>query len=306
MNDKNHHYKNITDMAPKVSVIIPTLNAEKELASLFDELAAQDHNIDEIIVVDSASDDRTVEICKSNSRVNLIQIARNDFDHGGTRNMALRRSVGDIIVFLTQDAVPADHEFLDRLIAPLQEEGVAVSTGRQLPKEDASITERLVRKFNYPEESCMKSEEDIPRMGIKAFYCSDACAAYNREIYLKLGGFPHPVKTNEDMFFAAKAIRSGYRIAYAADAVVSHSHNFTLKEQYRRNYIQGYEMEKHRELLGDVSQGSEGMRMVKYVSKELLKHGHVGSFMYFGLDCFARFSGNRNGKKAFVKETKHV
>lgn len=295
--------KNKTDRNPKVSVIIPTLNAEQDLANLLDKLAAQDHAIDEIIVVDSASDDRTVEICKNDNRVKLIQIVRNDFDHGGTRDMALRRSVGDIIVFLTQDAVPAKKDFIDRLIAPLQEEDVAVSTGRQLPKAGATKTERLVRSFNYPKDSCIKSKEDIPRMGIKTFFCSDVCAAYDREIYLKLGGFLHPVKTNEDMFFAAKAIRSGYRIAYAADAVVRHSHNLTLKEQYKRNFVQGYEMEKHRELLDNVSQGSEGVRMVKYVSKELLKHGHVGSFVFFCFDCFARFSGNRRGKKAFIRDT---
>ena len=139
-------------------------------------------------------------------------------------------------------------------------------------------------------------------MGIKAFFCSDVCAAYNREIYLVLGGFDHPLKTNEDMFFAAKALRGGYRVAYSAEAKVYHSHNFTLREQYARNRIQGYEIERHWNLLGDVSKESEGMKLVKTVSGELLKQGRVFSFLHFGLDCGARFLGSRAGKKEFEKE----
>ena len=287
---------------PKVSVIIPTLNAAKELPGLLKSLTAQKHRIDEIIVVDSASEDRTPEICKGDHRINFIPIDRKDFDHGRTRDMALRESVGDIVVFLTQDAVPVNEEFIDRLIAPFTEKNIAVSTGRQLPKTDATRMEQLVREFNYPEQSRIRSKEDIPRLGIKAFFCSDVCAAYDRELYLELGGFPYPVKTNEDMFFAATAIQNGYRVAYAADAMVYHSHNLTLKEQYRRNYIQGYEMEKHKALLCNVDQDSEGIRLVKHVGMELLKHGEMGSFVCFGFDCCARLIGNRRGKKAFLRE----
>ena len=162
--------------------------------------------------------------------------------------------------------------------------------------------ERLVRSFNYPAESHVRSKEDIPVRGIKTFFCSDVCAAYRREIYLELGGFDYPISTNEDMFYAARAIRAGYLIAYAADALVFHSHNLTLKEQYRRNYIQGYEIEKHRELLGGVAQESEGWKLVKYVSGELLRSGHAGAFVRFGFDCCARFLGSRAGKKKAVTE----
>lgn len=286
----------------KLSIIIPALNAEKELPELLNALHQQRRQPDEIIIVDSSSTDNTVRICGSDSDVRLIQIDRKDFDHGRTRDMALRESIGDIVVFLTQDAVPANKEFLERLIAPLENDYVAVSTGRQLPKADASTMERLVREFNYPAESHIRSKADIPRMGIKTFFCSDVCAAYNREIYLKLGGFEHPLKTNEDMFFAAAAINSGFCIAYSADAQVFHSHNFTLKEQYKRNYIQGYEIERHRKELGNVSQESEGMKLVKYVGKELLQHGNVASFIYFGFDCVARLMGSRGGKKAYQKD----
>ena len=284
-----------------ISVIIPTLNAERELPGLLEALSRQRLAPDEIIVVDWESSDRTAEIARE-AGAKVLPVLRKDFDHGGTRDFALRESFGDTVVFLTQDAVPADERFLAFLVQPLSEERVAVVTGRQLPKADAAPMEQRVRAFNYPAESHIRGEEDISRMGIKAFFCSDVCAAYNREIYLALGGFDHPLKTNEDMFFAAKALRGGYRVAYSAEAKVYHSHNFTLREQYARNRIQGYEIERHRNLLGDVSKESEGMILVKTVSGELLKQGRVFSFLHFGLDCGARFLGSRAGKKEFEKE----
>ena len=282
----------------KISVIIPTLNAEHELPMLLNALHEQDEIIHEIMIVDSASEDKTAEICKKDPSIKLIEIERKDFDHGKTRDMALRKCEGEVIVFLTQDAVPANKSFLKNLIAPLAKDKVVVSTGRQLPKKDARQVEKLIRKFNYPSISQIKSKEDLPKMGIKTFFCSDVCAAYRRDAYLELGGFDFPLKTNEDMFFAAKVINAGYCIAYAADAMVYHSHNFTLKEQYDRNYVQGYEIEKHREELHNVILEVEGINLVKYVSKELLKKGHIFSFFYFGFECFARFLGSRAGKRA--------
>lgn len=289
-------------MSNKISVIIPTLNAEKELPYLLAALHKQKRKIEEIIVVDSASTDETVNICKKDGSIKLIQIERKDFDHGKTRDMAFKESIGDIVIFMTQDSIPANSGLIDRLVAPLEEGKAVLSTARQLPKKDASRMEQLVRAFNYPEKSHIRSKNDIQRMGIKTFFCSDVCAAYKREIYFELGGFDYPIKTNEDMFFAAKVINSGYRIAYVADALVYHSHNFTLKEQYKRNYIQGYEIERHIEALNNVSQGGEGMRLVKFVSKELLKKGYIGSFIRFGFDCCARIMGSRAGKNRARKD----
>ena len=285
----------------KISVIIPALNAEKDLPGLLKALSEQTIQADEIIVTDSESSDRTRQIAEAEG-ARVIPVLRKEFDHGGTRDMALRASSGDIVVFLTQDAVPADSGFLEKLIRPLSEKGVAVVTGRQLPKESATRVERLVRTFNYPALSHVRSEADVEKMGIKAFFCSDVCSAYNREIYLELGGFEYPLKTNEDMFFAAKTLRNGYRVAYAADAQVLHSHNLTLKEQYQRNRVQGYEIERHRNLLGDVSQVPEGWKLVRYMSAQLLKEGRLVSFVHFGLDCCARFLGSRMGRRKYLRE----
>ena len=286
-----------------ISVIIPTLNAERELPVLLKALREQTLPADEILVVDSESADRTASVAEETEGVRVLRVRRKDFDHGRTRDTALRETAGETVVFLTQDAVPADRQFLENLVRPLEQEDVAVVTGRQLPKEDATPMERLVRTFNYPAESHIRSEADVEKMGIKAFFSSDVCAAYRRRIYEELGGFEYPLKTNEDMFFAARAIRNGYRVAYAAEARVFHSHNFSLKEQYRRNKIQGYEIERHRSLLGDVSKVSEGIRLAGFVSGGLLKQGRLISFVHFGLDCFARLFGSRAGRRQALRES---
>lgn len=281
-----------------VSIIIPTVNAEACIGALINALQKQTCKPDEIIVVDSESSDRTIDIIKQYPDVQLFQIKRKEFDHGKTRDMALRASKGDYVIFMTQDAMLANEFCIEKLLEPMkQDKQVVLSTARQLPRTDAWRMEKLVRAFNYPAESRIRSKADIPDMGIKAFFCSDVCAAYRRDIYEKLGGFEYPIKTNEDMFYAAKVINNGYKIAYVADAVVIHSHNFTLKQQYVRNYIQGMEIEKHKDILGNVSQESEGMKLVKYVSLELLKRGQILSFVHFGFDCIARFMGSKAGKR---------
>lgn len=290
-------------MDKAVSVIIPTLNAENCIKNLIESLLSQSLRPNEIIIVDSESDDRTVEIAESFPIVTVIPIKRKDFDHGGTRDMALRKSHGDNVVFMTQDAISANEYTIENLIRHLKsEDNIAVVSGRQLARPDSSEMEKLVRKFNYPRVSNIRQKSDIGTYGIKTFYSSDVCAAYDKKIYLELGGFEYPLKTNEDMFFAAKAVNNGYKVGYAADAEVIHSHDLTLKEQYKRNFILGYEMERHKELLGNVSANSEGFKLVKYVVIGLIKKGKILSFIRFGLDCMARFWGNKLGKIKYYKK----
>lgn len=286
-----------------VSVVIPTLNAEKELGGLLMKLEHQTVTPGEILVIDSSSEDNTIRISKEHPGVKTHIISRNCFNHGGTRRLAFSLTAGDIVVFMTQDAIPATPRLLERLIAPLEEPATVAAYARQLPKPGASPRERLVRAFNYPARSERHSRADIETRGIKAFFLSDVCAAYRRQEYEELGGFEADLRSNEDMFFAAAAIRNGYTIAYAADAEVYHSHNLSLKEQYRRNKLQGYEIERHKNLLGDASSSREGFAMLKTVSALLLKQGRMISTAGLLLDCAARYLGSMSGKREYRAKT---
>lgn len=281
-----------------ISIIIPTLNAEHEIEALLIALDRQSIQPNEILVVDSASEDKTIELVQKHKRVRLLEIDRQDFNHGTTRDMALNESSGDFVCFLTQDAVPVSDDYLKRLVAPMVEDSnIALVSGRQLPKPNARRFEQLVRCFNYPDSPSVRSKGDLEKLGIKTFFASDACSAYRRTAYLECGGFDH-VNTNEDMLMAAKFIASGMKVAYEPRAEVYHSHNLTPSQQFARNRAVGFFLETHADDLMQASEIGEGGRLVKAVSSQLLREGNLVEFIAFGVDCCARLLGNRAGRRA--------
>lgn len=289
-----------------LSVVIPTLNAAAEIDALLHLIEEQTLKPREILVVDSSSDDDTaVEVAK-HPEVEFLVIDRKDFNHGSTRDMAPLRTSGDFVCFLTQDAVPASGFYLDRLVAPmLVDEGVALVSGRQLPKADARRFEQLVRSFNYPDAPSVRGREDLAKCGIKTFFASDVCSCYRREAYLECGGFDN-VNTNEDMLMAARFVAAGYKVAYEPSAEVYHSHNLTPSQQYARNRAVGRFLEEHADDLMRASEIGEGGRLVKNVSLQLLKEGRVGELFAFGVDCAARLLGNRKGRSEARRDMKGI
>lgn len=285
-----------------ISVIIPTLNAEHEIEALLIALERQSIRPNEILVVDSASEDKTIELVQKHKIVRLLEIDRQDFNHGTTRDMALNESSGDFVCFLTQDAVPVSDDYLKRLVAPMVEDSnIALVSGRQLPKANARRFEQLVRDFNYPDTPSVRSKGDLEKYGIKTFFASDTCSAYRRTAYLECGGFDH-VNTNEDMLMAARFVASGLKVAYEPGAEVYHSHNLTPSQQFARNRAVGMFLELHSDDLMHASEIGEGGRLVKAVSSQLLREGRLTEFIAFGVDCCARLLGNRAGRRAVRKE----
>lgn len=280
----------------KISLIIPTLNAGEAIGALLSALRAQTLPPDEIIVVDSASEDETRAVAEA-AGATVIPMAREDFDHGGTRHMALERSSGDVVIFMTQDAMPADAHAIENLLAPLRDPRVAAVGGRQLPKADTRPFEALVRLHSYPEESRVWGAEAVETMGVRAFMISDVFAAYRRTAYERTGGFDHPIMTNEDMLMAQKLLAAGYRIAYAGDARVLHAHNLTLAQQYRRNYIVGRTMKRYEARFCHVQEMGTGVTLAKDVLRRLLRRGQLLEALRFALDCAARLAGNRMGRR---------
>lgn len=278
------------------SVVIPTLNAEGEIGALLGQIESQTLKPREILVVDSASEDGTAAEVAAHPGVEFLAIERKDFNHGGTRDMALRRTTGDFVFFLTQDAVPASERYLERLVAPmLADPDIAMVSGRQLPKADARRFEQLVREFNYSDAPSIRGKEDLSRYGIKTFFASDVCSCYRREAYLSCGGF-EVVNTNEDMLMAARFVAAGLKVAYEPKAEVYHSHNLTPAQQYARYRAIGRFLEQHADDLMRASEIGEGGRLAKAVSAQLLREGRIAEFFAFGVDCVARLFGNRKGR----------
>lgn len=288
----------------KVSVIIPTFNAEKYIERLLNRLLAQTVDA-EILLIDSESRDQTVSIIEQiidsvsaskSDQIRLLQISKDEFDHGGTRDFALRLTTGEYVMFLTQDALPKDRHCIENLLKAFSEADIAGVYGRQIAYPDALPYERLTREFNYPVRARIWREKDISQYGVKSYFFSNTCSMYRRDFYEAVGGFDAPIITNEDMMMAAKLLHSGYALAYAPDACVFHSHRNTLLEDYRRNMRIGYVMHQYRERLTGAKADSEGMRLVRYVGKGLVQEKHFLSFGTFCIHAAARLVGNRVGK----------
>lgn len=258
----------------KVDVIIPTYRPEKEFEKLIHRLQEQKYPIHKIIIINTETGYFPTELESEPYQVEITHIRPEEFDHGGTRNMGANISRADIVLYMTQDAMPADEHLIDRFVETFEKNPeIGIAYGRQLPREDCNIIERYTRRFNYPEKSRIKSKEDLSQMGIKTFFCSDVCAAYRRNYLLSAGGFEDPTIFNEDMIFAGKRILAGDKVAYVAEAKVIHSHNYTGSQQFHRNFDLAVSQTQHPEVFDGIPSEGEGIRMVKATVKYLIRSG---------------------------------
>lgn len=217
------------------SIIIPTLNAATLLAPLISALQEQSQKPFEIIVVDSSSDDGTVDFAKQMGCV-VDVIPRESFDHGDTRNRGAQLANGEVFVFLTQDALPVNLDFLQHLLAPIHGEVATAVTARQIPYPQASPLEVFDRMTNYPPKMHVRQGSDVETMGVMAYFFSNAASAIDRSTFEAVGGFPVDLIVNEDMLFCVRLLKAGYRVAYQADALIYHSHNYNFQELFQRYF----------------------------------------------------------------------
>jgi rhamnosyltransferase len=233
---------------------------------LFDSLACQTIRFD-LFVVDSCSADGTLELTME--RVDrVISIPRADFNHGLTRQMMVQMNPGyDVYVFLTQDACLDHPQAIERLIAPFADEHVGAVCGRQLPHLGSGPLEMHARVFNYPEESNVRSINDDIVPGLKTVFMSNSFAAYRATALQQVGGFPEHVILCEDMYVAAKMFLTGWKIAYAADALCRHSHNYTIGQEFMRYFDIG--VFHARESWISNNFGGAGREGLHYVQSEL-------------------------------------
>lgn len=284
----------------KIDVIIPVYGPGRELLELLDRLEKQTLRPSQIILMNTEKEllERTVSertLLERYDNLQIYHLSKQEFDHGGTRKEAVYNSDADVFVCLTQDALPADTRLLEHLTEHL-EGRVAVAYGRQLPRRNSGVLECISREFNYPGTSLLKGSEDLERLGIKTFFCSNVCAAYRRDVYEELGGFENKTIFNEDMIYAAKAVKSGWKVAYEAKAKVYHSHNYTCMQQFHRNFDLGVSQACHPEVFGGIRSESEGKKLVKTTLQALLKKGRPEMIPYFFAQSCFKYAGYLLGK----------
>ena len=256
----------------EIDVVIPVYRPGIGLRQLLERLESQTVRPSRILLVNTERQFFDEGCIAGYSNVEVIHIRKSEFDHGGTRHMAAAQLKGEFLLFLTQDAHPENDRLIEELYRAFASELVCAAYARQLPAQDCGVIERYIRGFNYGEESRIQTAADLPKLGIKTFFCSDVCAMYRRSAYEELGGFVRHTIFNEDMIFAGKLIQNGRAVAYCAQARVIHSHNYSGVQQLRRNFDLGVSQAEHPEIFACVRSENEGVRMVKQTAVYMIKN----------------------------------
>ncbi|MEX1012830.1 MAG: glycosyltransferase [Waddliaceae bacterium] len=189
-----------------------------------------------VLVVNSSSQDGTVE-CALELGAEVMVIPRREFNHGTTREWARKKLNTKIVAMVTPDAYAAD-DMLEKLVLPIQKKQASLAYARQIPHDGADFFERFPREYNYPKESHIRSIEDAGKWGAYTNFCSNSASAYLNAALDEIGGFPH-LLLGEDAYACARLLLAGKSVAYVADAVVKHSHTYTLKQEFQRAFDTG-------------------------------------------------------------------
>ena len=298
---------------PKVDVIIPAYKPTESFIKLVEMLEKQTYPINKLIIINTEEKFYTSllynnPIDKMYDNIHVTHISKREFNHGRTRRDGVFRSDAEIFVMMTDDAVPKNEDMIEKLINPLITDKAVVSYARQVAKKTSNEIEKFTRNFNYPRKSVLKGAADVKEMGIKTYFCSNVCAAYNREIYDKLGGFEEYTIFNEDMIYAANAVKAGYKIAYTSSAEVIHSHDYGNIAYFKRNFDMGVSQSDHPEIFKNISSTSEGKKLVLKTIEHLKKRKKSILIPKLIMNSASKFLGYRLGlmyeylPKWFVKK----
>jgi rhamnosyltransferase len=245
----------------KIVIIIPTLNASSYLSQTLSSFNSQTLFTQKIII-DSSSTDYTQQLALE-AGCTLEVIPRSEFDHGGTRNQAARLARGDIFVFLTQDVLPQDQHFIENLVRPIINGTASASYARQVAAPSASPLERFFRAYRFPSVSSLKRAEVGQSLSVQDVQFSNAASAISNTAFWEIGGFTEGVILGEDVMLASKLLKAGHTIAYQADAVVWHTHDYGLMQQFKRYFDIGACYSRAGDALGGSKAGGEGVKLAR-------------------------------------------
>lgn len=247
-----------------------------------------------VMVVNSSSNDGTVELAQELGAETLV-IPRAEFNHGATRERARKALGTDVVIMITPDAYVVNPDALEYLIDPIIKGDAAVSYARQIPHDGAGFFERFHRDFNYPHESHIRGLDDLPTYGSYTFFCSNSFAAYCNHALDAVGGFEH-VLLGEDTVAVSKLLREGHKIAYVSEAIVKHSHTYTLEQEFRRTFDTGLARKGYAHYFkGAASDSKRGVEYTKRMFKELAQT-RPSSIPYAIAQTFVRYAAYKIGQ----------
>ena len=298
-------------------LVVPTYNpGQAEWAQWLQALKQQDCQPDHLVLVDSGSTDGSLALSEQAANpaspqspgapaVTLLHVQAAQFDHGGTRQWALNQALQahphnlpQVVVFMTQDAILAQPDALQKLVQAFQNPNVAAAFGRQLPKPQATWLEANFRQFNYPATSRTVQLQDKESLGLKACFLSNSFAAFRLQALMQQGGFPAHLPLGEDTYIAAKLLLSGQSLRYQASAAVYHSHNYNGLQDFQRMFDTGVFHAQNPWLLQTFGTAEgEGAKLVKSQWQALQQQPHFLRNLFQWLSTNAlKFLGYKLGR----------
>lgn len=214
--------------SPSVTICLPVWNGKRDLERLLPVLRGQSYGGEwTILATDSSSTDGSLDVLRE-AGVETEVIAQKDFHHARTRQALAQRAKSDLVVFLSQDALPDGPDFLAHLVAPLDEEGVAGVCARVLPHSgDDPLTKRTALSLREAEDRAERFDD--PRQDPPF---NDVASAMRTEI---LEALPFPdVRFGEDRAWARSALAAGHAIVFEPRATCFHAHRYGPVEAFRR------------------------------------------------------------------------
>ena len=281
-----------------IDAVIPVYKPGVELKELIRRLELQKVKIRHIYLMhtEDGYDLGQFEFLKMYDNIFIKEVSLRNFDHGGTRDKGFSLSDAEYVLCMTQDAIPADSFMTEKLLASMEDDKVALAYARQIPKRECHLIERYTRKFNYPAKNIIKSKEDLGRLGIKTYFCSNVCALYRKAIYEEQGGFEEKIIISEDTIYAARCIQNGYKVCYTAEAKVIHSHNYTNVQQFHRNFDIAVAQAQYPEIFAEIKSETEGIQMVKQTAQYLIRSRQPLLLIVLFLSSAAKYLGFFMGK----------
>lgn len=226
-----------------ISILLLTKNGSSDLQRLLPALYCQNAiGSCEVIAIDSGSTDGTLELLRR-FPIRIEQISPHTFHHARTRNLAAGLARGEILVFLSQDAVPASPLWLSSMVSNFDDPRVGAVYGRQLPRSESSAERQEVLDAVYGAEKMIKDPAQRNGMGYRFYHFSDANAAIRRTVWEKTR-FPEDLKVFEDLGIAKLILDSGWKIVYEPRAAVVHSHTHSTMGLFKRYFDIGYTLKQ--------------------------------------------------------------
>lgn len=282
-----------------IDIVCPVYKGFNYLEPLYNSFFVQKNvNIKNVVfAITNSNDEEMNKILEfvNNKSIKYFIVEKKDFSHSLTREKAIREYCDSkIVIMISQDIKLTNEDVFYNLTKDIYEGNSVYNYAKQICTNKS--IEKYIRKKNYPSESYFVSKDDIESMQLMAFFASDACSAYDRYIFINLGGYKYDVMMNEDQLYSKIILDAGYKKKYCADAIVEHSHKYKLKQLYKRYYEAG-KFYREIKIFDSYKSTDSGLKLAIYVFFEALKHFDILVLLRWLPDMTARYLGMKKGKK---------